>query len=166
MPEVDGAYLVDVGFGGQTLSSPIRWVAGPVQTTRHEPYRIRDHGDGFVLETYIRGTWQALYTFTLRPQPRIDLEVCSWYASTHPKSPFVNGLSAGIVGDDARRNLRGRRLAIRGRDGGAEKIWFDNAAEVMVALSGTFGIDLTGLTGAESRIQTVLDNDEAAFFSA
>jgi arylamine N-acetyltransferase len=166
MPDVDGAYLVDVGFGGQTLSSPIQLVAGPVQTTRHEPYRIRNHADGFVLETYIRGTWQALYTFTSRPQPMIDLEVCSWYASTHPKSPFVTGLSAALVIDDARRNLRGRRLAIRGRDGSTEKIWFDTAGEVLIALNRLFGIDLTGLAGAEARVQTVLDNDQAAFFSA
>ncbi len=41
VPGVDGRFLVDVGFGGQTLSSPIRLEAGPVQQTRHEPYRHR-----------------------------------------------------------------------------------------------------------------------------
>jgi len=41
VPGVDGPLLVDVGFGGQTLTSPIRLEAGPVQETRHEPYRIR-----------------------------------------------------------------------------------------------------------------------------
>jgi arylamine N-acetyltransferase len=35
VPGVDGPYLVDVGFGGQTLPSPIRLEAGPVQQTRH-----------------------------------------------------------------------------------------------------------------------------------
>jgi arylamine N-acetyltransferase len=45
-PALDGPYLVDVGFGGQTLTSPIRLAVGPVQQTRHEPYRIREHGEG------------------------------------------------------------------------------------------------------------------------
>src|SRR6185312_1961052 len=35
VPGVDGPLLVDVGFGGQTLTSPIRLEAGPVQETRH-----------------------------------------------------------------------------------------------------------------------------------
>ena len=88
VPGIDGPFLVDVGFGGQTLTSPIRLEAGPVQQTRHEPYRLREHGDGLVLEAEIRGEWQALYTFTTRPQPLIDLEVGSWYVSTQPKSGF------------------------------------------------------------------------------
>src|ERR1700754_601193 len=74
VPGEQGRWMVDVGFGGQTLSSPIRLEAGLVQQTRHEPYRLREHGDGLVLEAEVRGEWQALYTFTTRPQPRIDLE--------------------------------------------------------------------------------------------
>ena len=84
VPDVEGPFLVDVGFGGQTLTSPIRLQPGPVQETRHEPYRIRDRDDGYQLEAEISGEWQPLYMFTTRPQPRIDLEVGSWYVSTHP----------------------------------------------------------------------------------
>jgi len=102
VPDVEGPLLVDVGFGGQTLTSPIRLQPGPVQKTRHEPYRIRDRGDGYQLEAEIRGEWQPLYMFTTRPQPRIDLEVGSWYVSTHPNSYFVTGLTVALVTDDAR----------------------------------------------------------------
>ena len=144
VPGVDGRFLVDVGFGGQTLTSPIRLEAGPVQRTRHEPYRLREHGDGFLLEAEVRGEWQALYTFTARPQPRIDLEVGSWYVSTHPDSVFVVGLSAAIATDDARWNLRGRNLAIH-RAGHTERIRFDTAADVLDALTDRFGIDLADL---------------------
>ena len=79
VPGVDGRFLVDVGFGGQTLTSPIRLEAGPIQPTRHEPYRLREHREGYLLEVQIRGDWQPLYMFSTRPQPRIDLEVGSWY---------------------------------------------------------------------------------------
>ena len=159
VPGVEGPFLVDVGFGGQTLTSPIRLEAGPVQETRHEPYRLAEHGDGLVLETEIRGEWQTLYTFTTRPQPLIDLEVGSWYVSTQPKSVFVVGLSAARATDDARWNLRGRHLAIH-RGGETERIKFDSAADVLEALTDRFGINLADLgdhADLEARVNEVLD---------
>src|ERR1700754_110252 len=42
VPGVDGPLLVDVGFGGQTLTSPIRLQPGPVQEHRHAPQRMRE----------------------------------------------------------------------------------------------------------------------------
>jgi arylamine N-acetyltransferase len=160
VPGVDGPLLVDVGFGGQTLTSPIRLAGGTVQATRHEPYRIQKRGDGLQLEAEIRGHWQPLYTFTTRPQPRIDLEVGSWYVSTYPNSFFVTGLTAALVTDDARYNLRGRNLAIH-RSAGTEQIRFDTAAAVLDTLTGRFGIDLEDLgdrADVEARISEVLDS--------
>jgi arylamine N-acetyltransferase len=160
VPGVNGPFLVDVGFGGQTLTSPIRLEAGPVQPTRHEPYRLSDHREGYLLEAQIRGEWQPLYTFSTRPQPRIDLEVGSWYVSTHPKSGFVVGLSAALVTDDARWNLHGRHLAIH-HAGETERIRFDTAADVLNTLTDRFGIDLDDLgdrADVEARVNEVLDS--------
>ena len=159
VPGIDGRFLVDVGFGGQTLTSPIRLQAGPVQRTRHEPYRLREHREGYLLEAQIRGDWQPLYMFSTRPQPRIDLEVGSWYVSTYPNSAFVVGLTAALVTDDARWNLRGRNLAIH-RGGETERIRFDTAAQVLDTLTGRFGIDLTDLgdrADLAARVTEVLD---------
>jgi arylamine N-acetyltransferase len=160
VPGAEEAWLVDVGFGGQTLSSPIRLEVGTVQPTRHEPYRVLERGDGYVLEAQIRGEWHSLYTFTTQPRPRIDREVGSWYVSTHPKSGFVTGLSVSIVTDDARWNMRGRNLAIHS-DGDTERIRFGTAADVLVALTERFGIDLTDLGDrgdVEARVNEVLDS--------
>ncbi len=159
VPGVDGRFLVDVGFGGQTLTSPVRLEAGPVQRTRHEPYRLREHGEGYLLEAEIRGDWQPLYMFITRPQPRIDFEVGSWYVSTYPKSVFVVGLTAALVTDDARWNLRGRNLAIHS-GGDTERIRFDTAAQVLDTLTDRFGIDLADLGDRhdlEARVTEVLD---------
>ena len=159
VPGEDGRFLVDVGFGGQTLTAPIRLVAGPVQQTRHEPYRLREHRDGFVLEALIRDTWRPLYIFSLRPRPLIDLEVGSWYVSTHPRSGFVVGLTAALIADDARWNMRGRNLAVHRADG-TERIRFDTAAQVLEALTDRFGIDLADLgdrVDVEARVHEVLD---------
>lgn len=159
VPGEDGRFLVDVGFGGQTLTAPIRLEAGPVQETRHEPYRLLEHGDGFALEALIRGTWRPLYIFSLHSRPLIDLQVGSWYVSTHPKSGFVVGLTAALIADDARWNMRGRNLAVHRADG-TERIRFDTAAQVLETLTDRFGIDLGDLgdrVDVEARVHEVLD---------
>lgn len=160
LPDGDGPYLVDVGFGGQTLSSPIRLAPGPVQQTRHEPYRLLDHPEGFELQARVGGVWESLYLLDPIPRPRIDLEVGSWYVSTYPESVFVRGLTAALVTDDARWNLRGRRLAVH-RAGGSEKTRLGSAADVLEVLEGRFGINLADLgdrTELEARVGRVLDS--------
>lgn len=155
----DGPWLVDVGFGGQTLTSPIRLKVGPVQQTRHEPYRLLDHADGVELQAQVRGEWQPLYLLEVRPRPRIDLEVGSWYVSTYPESVFVRGLSAAIVRGDARWNLRGRTLTVH-RPSGSNTTRLETAAAVLDVLDGRFGIDVADLGDRsllEARVSEVLD---------
>lgn len=159
VPGEDDRYLVDVGFGGQTLTSPIRLVTGVIQQTRHEPYRLLDHPEGFELQADVRGHWQPLYLLSARPQPMIDLEVGSWYVSTHPASTFVVGLSAAVVTDEARYNLRGRHFAVHRADG-TDKTRFDTADEVLDVLTDRFRIDLSDLgdrADLSARVRQVLD---------
>lgn len=156
VPGEDERYLVDVGFGGQTLSSPIRLLAGPVQQTRHEPYRLVEHPEGLQLQAQVLGAWQPLYQFSLRPQPLVDLSIGSWYSSTYPTAVFVVGLSVALVTDDARWNLRGRNLSIHS-GGDTEKIRLSSAADVLDQLVNRFGIDLTGLGDVEARVSQLLD---------
>ncbi len=157
-PGIEQTYLVDVGFGGQTLTSPIRLTAGPTQQTRHEPYRLRSYRRGYVLEALLRNCWQPLYTFTTEPRPLVDMQVGSWYVSTYPTSLFVVGLSAALVTDDARHNLRGRNLTVHTRCGDTDQIRFDTADQVLETLTVRFGIDLSGLGDVEARVAQVLDN--------
>ena len=140
-PGAQATYLVDVGFGGQTPTSPIRVEIGGIQQTTREPYRLEDRRDGLVLQAEVRGDWQDLYEFSTRTQPQIDLTVGSWYVSTHPKSHFVTGLLVAMVTDDARYNLSGRNLAIH-RDGETEKVLLDGAAAVLDTLRDRFGINI------------------------
>lgn len=159
-PGAQATYLVDVGFGGQTPTSPIRFGIGGAQQTTREPYRLEDRRDGLVLQAEVRGDWQDLYEFTTRTQPEIDLTVGSWYVSTHPKSHFVTGLLAAMVTDDARYNLSGRNLAIH-RDGGTEKILLDGAAAVLDTLKDRFGVNIDDVgerSALEARIDGVLDS--------
>lgn len=158
-PGSQGSFLVDVGFGGQTLTSPIRLQTGNTQQTTHEPYRLNDRGDGLVLQALVRDEWQPLYVFGTQTVPLIDLTVGSWYVSTHPSSIFVTGLTVALTTDDARYNLAGANLTIHRADG-SEKIRLDDAAAVVDTLGERFGIDVAGLGERgvlEARIAQVLD---------
>jgi arylamine N-acetyltransferase len=160
IPGIDDTYLADVGFGGQTPPTPLRLVAGVEQDTSHEPYRVNKHWDGLVLESFVGGSWRPLYLFTGVPQPEIDHEVGCWYASTHPSSMYVAGLSATIVADGTRWNLRGRDLVGHHVDGETERIRFGNAAQVLEALTDRYGIDLSECgdpVTLEARVESVLD---------
>ena len=134
-------YLVDVGFGGQTPPSPIRLETGDAQQTTREAYRLRTRGDVLVLQSEIRGEWQALYEFATRTVPAIDLKVGSWYVSTHPSSIFVTSLMVSLIVADGRCNLDGRDLTYH-RDGDTEKVRLDDATSVVDALTERFGINV------------------------
>jgi arylamine N-acetyltransferase len=158
-PGSQGPYLVDVGFGGQTLTSPIRFETGNAQPTTHEPYRLNDRGDGLLLQALVRDEWQPLYVFGTHTVPQVDLDVGSWFVSTHPQSIFVTGLMVALTTDDARYNLAGRNLTIHRADG-SEKIRLDDAAAVVDALTERFGIDVAGIgerAALEARVEQVLD---------
>lgn len=158
-PGSHGSYLVDVGFGGQTPTSPIRCETGGVQQTTHEPYRLEDRGDGLVMQAQVRGEWQALYEFSMRTQPEIDLTVGSWYVSTHPSSHFVTNLMAASITDDARWNLADGNLAVHRADG-TEKIVLADAAAVVDTLSERFGINVADVGGRgvlQARIDGLLN---------
>jgi arylamine N-acetyltransferase len=156
LPGGQQPYLVDVGFGGQTPTSPIRLETGSAQQTTHEPYRLQDRGDGLVLQALIRGDWQSLYEFATRTAPPIDLKVGSWYVSTHPSSHFVTGLMASLVTADGRCNLSGHNLAIH-RGGGTEKFHFENASAVVDALIDRFGINVAD-AGERAVLEARIDN--------
>lgn len=158
-PGSQGSYLVDVGFGGQTLTSPIRFETGNAQPTTHEPYRLNDRGDGLLLQALVRDEWQPLYVFGTHTVPQVDLDVGSWFVSTHPQSIFVTGLMVALTTEDARYNLAGRNLTIHRADG-SEKIRLDDAAAVVDVLGERFGIEVAGVgerAALEAHIDQVLD---------
>jgi arylamine N-acetyltransferase len=162
VPDNDGRgagqrYVVDVGFGGQTLTSPIRFEVDLVQQTRHEPYRLREHGTKYVLEALIGGRWRPLYVFADADLPLIDFQVGSWYVSSHPGLRWVHELAASSVTDDARWNLNGRHLAVHHRDGHSEQHELKNASAVLDVLMNRFGIDVGGLGDVHKRITEAIN---------
>jgi N-hydroxyarylamine O-acetyltransferase len=135
-------YLVDVGFGGQTLTGPLRLEPDAEQATPHEPFRLLRAGEGFVMQARIRETWKPLYRFDLQEQHLADYEVANWYTSSHPDSHFLSGLIAGRSAPGRRYALRNDELAIHYLNGGTERRVLTSAAELREALEGAFRLTL------------------------
>lgn len=111
---VDGTvWHADVGFGGDGLIDPIPFGAGVEATQDGWRYRMVADEDELVLQIWRDGQWADLYGFEPDPVPFVDVEVANWYASTHPRSPFVTNLVVSAQGPRERLTL----VAPLGADG-------------------------------------------------
>jgi N-hydroxyarylamine O-acetyltransferase len=95
-------YISDVGFGGLTLTGPLRLELETEQETPHERFRLRRIGDDLELEARVADTWRPMYRFDLQPQLPIDFEALNHFVATYPSSHFLTTLMA------ARRTAEGR----------------------------------------------------------
>src|SRR5690606_13796612 len=119
--DVDGVtYVADGGFGGLTLTAPLRLVVDEEQETPHETFRIRRQETGFTIDVRLRGTWRPLYWFDETRYLDIDFEVLNHFVATHPRSPFRSMLYCARALPDRRLALRNGRFTVRGLDGQAE----------------------------------------------
>jgi N-hydroxyarylamine O-acetyltransferase len=135
-------YIADVGFGGQTLTGPLRLEPDTEQATPHEPFRLLRVGEDFVLQAKVRETWTPLYRFDLHEQRLPDYEVSNWYVSTHPASHFVTGLIAGRAAPGRRYALRNNELAVHSLNGSTERRVLHTAPELRQTLESAFRLTL------------------------
>lgn len=138
----DGVYLADVGFGGQSPTGPLRLEPDAEQETPHEPFRLLQAGEEFVLQARIRGAWKPLYRFDLREHHLIDYEVSNWFVSTHPGSHFVTGLLAARAAAGCRYTLLNNELAVHELGGGTGRRVLTSAAELREVLEGPLRLTL------------------------
>lgn len=156
-------YVADVGFGGQTLTCPLRLETDVEQVTPHEPFRLLHAAqmrDTFEMQSFIGGNWRPLYRFDLQEQFLSDYEVTNWYLSNHPQSPFVNALVAARADRDCRYALRNRDLAVHYADGATVRRTIQGAAELRDALEDLFLLtvrELAELDAAFERLPAVFN---------
>jgi N-hydroxyarylamine O-acetyltransferase len=135
-------YIVDVGFGGVTLTGPLRLELDIEQATPHEPFRLISIDDEFLEQVKIGGHWVSLYRFDLTEQLLPDYEMANWYLSTHPDSRFVTGLLAARPAPDRRYALLNNQLTVHYRDGGRERRLLTDVADMRETLERAFHLVL------------------------
>ena len=152
-------YIADVGFGGLTLTAPLRLEPGVEQATPHEPHRLLTAGSGYILEAKVGGAWQALYAFELHEQQLADYEVTNWYLCNHPQSQFVRGIVAARAERDRRHALRNTRYVVHHDDGTTEKRFLTTVEEYKETLAGPFTIRLPDAPRLDQKLaQLIADN--------
>jgi N-hydroxyarylamine O-acetyltransferase len=101
---IDGSHWhADVGFGRGTPLEPLPFGPGSEHHQSGWRYRVVEDGPELVLQTAAGGGWVDMYGFLPEPVPMVDVETSNWFTSTHPRSPFVSGLSVGIQGLEGTR---------------------------------------------------------------
>lgn len=148
----EGDYIADVGFGGLTLTAPLKLEADAEQSTPHEPHRLMARDSGFRLDALIAGEWSALYTFELHEQQVADYEVSNWYLCHHPESHFLKQVLAARAEPGRRHALRGVRYAIHTDGGETQKREIRDVAEYRRILEGPFQIRLPDAPNLDERL--------------
>jgi N-hydroxyarylamine O-acetyltransferase len=105
----EGPFAADVGFGADGPLHPLPLEAGREVWVGATGHRLRLEGSVWVLEGDFGEGWTDLYAFTLEAQHPVDFEMANHFTSTHPRSPFLNSLTA-------QRSLPERRLILRNRE--------------------------------------------------
>lgn len=155
----DAPWLVDVGFGGLTLTGVLRLQADIEQPTAHEPFRLLHHPDDWLGEWHqqarIGETWRTTYRFSLQPQHAFDDELASHYTATHPTSRFVNHLIAARALPDRRLTLLDRDLRIHWLGGASEHRVIADPVALSRVLTEDFGLQLPEHPALSARLNAL-----------
>lgn len=150
------SYLVDVGFGGLTLTAPLSLIPNIEQKTPHESFRLVDDGSTYIMQVKIGQAWNSLYRFDLQEQQLPDYEVSNWYVSSHPNSLFINTLIAARPDSDRRYALRNNQLTVHHLNGETERQTLKTVAELRAVLEDDFHLTLPAIAGLDSALQRVV----------
>ncbi|RMM51366.1 hypothetical protein ALQ77_01059 [Pseudomonas corrugata] len=133
-------YTTDVGFGGMVPTGPLLLDSRDIQATPHEPYRIEDHPDGYLLRANVGGEWRPMYLFDLQRQEEIDYTLGNWYVCNHPDSPFMGRLMVARTGDGLRKTLNGNSYAVHRMGQESVRRLITDADELIDLLENEFGL--------------------------
>ena len=158
----EGDYIADVGFGGLTLTAPLRLQAGIEQATPHEPHRLRLDDGIYTLEARIargreapsgdQSDWRALYRFELTEQVQADYEVSNWYLAHHPASQFLSNLIVARAEPQARHALRNARYSVHKPDGTTTRRVLEDVGELRQVLSEAMHLRLPDNSKLDARL--------------
>jgi N-hydroxyarylamine O-acetyltransferase len=140
----EGRYLADVGFGNLAPTAPLDLTPDLEQDTPHEVMRFIRMDDELTLQSRLGDRWEHIYRVVLLPRFDAEYEICSWYAASHPDSPYRCNLIAARPGPGKTRiTLFNARLNVRHANGDVERRTLVDTAEYRDVLTETFGIDLS-----------------------
>ena len=153
-------HLADVGFGGQSLSGPLRFVTDVEQPTPHEPFRLlRVEGaqtEEYKLQSLVGKIWKTLYRFDLQPQLEGDYELPNHYLCTSDQSHFRTTVIAARALPDRRYGLANNFLSTHRLNGPSERRALKSIPEVRQVLTEVFGLTLPEDAGSREQLDSAI----------
>ena len=141
--EINGqAYIADVGFGGLTLTAPLRLRAGVEQTTPHETFRLTGGDPDWTLEVKIGEDWRGVYIFTLDEAADADIAAINQHLASDPASPFTQQLRVALSPGGTRLKLQDTRFTLQPVDGEKEQRDITSMESLRSVLTEQFGLTL------------------------
>jgi N-hydroxyarylamine O-acetyltransferase len=150
-------WLVDGGFGRQTLTGILDLDDRQAQATPHEYFRLRELDGDLLLEAQPTGVktdiapWYPLYRFDQIGHWPVDFEAANYQLAHDPQSHFVTDVMAARVTETGRWTLHNRELTWRGLNGEARREQLADAPALHRALREHFGIEAAGLAGLDEK---------------
>lgn len=133
-------YIADVGFGGLTLTAPLRLRADVEQATPHETFRLVGGAPEWTLEVKIADDWREVFAFTLDPVEPEQLVEAAQLMSRD--SGMTEELRVALSPPGRRLKLRDLRLTIQPTGGEAEKRELESMEALHSVLSEEFDLAL------------------------
>ncbi len=150
-------WLVDVGFGGMTMTAPLQVSSTATQPTPHEPWQLRQHDDGYLLSARVQDAWSDKYRFSREPQTREDYELGNWYVAAYPSSRFRHDLIAARPDANGRHALLNNRYALHRHGKPSVQRQLATPQELREVLQQIFGLRLDEIAGLDARIDSLFN---------
>ena len=148
------SYLADVGFGGMTLTAPLRLRADVEQQTPHGTFRLVGGTPDWRLEVQLGETWKLLYRFDLEERTLADYQAMNDFTSADPH--FSAHLNVARAEKGRRLALRDTRFRVYPLEGPEETRELTSLVELRETLSGAFGIALPQSERLDQVLETIL----------
>lgn len=103
-------WLVDVGFGGMTLTAPMELKAGNMIDTATGRFRLVGIYEDLQLESLSPKGWHPLYRFDLQRQYLSDYQIANEHVALNPASHFRHHLILSLATRDGRLTQLNRRF--------------------------------------------------------
>lgn len=155
--DIGGAtYIADAGFGGLTLTAPLRLRADVEQPTPHETFRFTGGDPDWRLEARIGEEWRPLYVFDTTERQPADYAASNTWLSSDPASGFTHELRVALSPPGCRLTLRDTRLSTYALGEPTEVSTLTSVEELHVVLTETFGLQLPPAEQLDPRLETIL----------